>query len=241
MWGTGCRGIERNVPAREDLQRVAVHQAHCGHSEARADRQYRRSTVARHAVTYHYAVEGTKRLQSEGQAPARAAARPQGACLVSSSQQPSPPRTRAERLTARDHLLAAMSCTSSNVTSSPGSCEWVRPALARQAQHALAPNAQRPGLLPAARRHLDGRRLCFINLLKPQGAPYVGKCAAARTRRGAAPVRHSPPAGQRGGAGTAPLRHAQCMHVRGAWHGLGSLQGQRAREAHCQRFDRMGF
>jgi hypothetical protein len=79
---TGCRGVGRCVPARKDFQRVAVHQAHRGHSETRADRQNRRSTVARHAVTYHYAIEGTERLQGERQAPACAAAHPQGAGLM---------------------------------------------------------------------------------------------------------------------------------------------------------------
>ncbi len=59
-----------------------MHQAHRGHSETRADRQYCCSAVARLAITYHYAVEGTERLQGERQAPACAAARPQGACFV---------------------------------------------------------------------------------------------------------------------------------------------------------------
>lgn len=79
MWGAhtqpgrqaeqGCRSMR--APAREYLQRVAVHQAHCGHREARADRQ-NGPRLAPGRIPDDYPVERPQRLQRQRQAPAHA-------------------------------------------------------------------------------------------------------------------------------------------------------------------------
>lgn len=65
----GCRSM--CAPAREYLQRVAVHQAHGGHRKARADRQDG-PRLASGRVPDDYPVERPQRLQRQRQAPADA-------------------------------------------------------------------------------------------------------------------------------------------------------------------------
>ena len=62
-------------PAREDFQRVAVHQAHSGHREARADRQDS-PRLAAGRVSDDNPVEWPQHFQCQRQAPAEAAHSP---------------------------------------------------------------------------------------------------------------------------------------------------------------------